>query len=331
MTKREFVARRSQAWKRFGQLLNDLGRSNRRLTSEELGEFSRLFREVCYDLSIIRSRDWGLGLVTFLNDLVTRGHNVYYRAPPGNLANVTQFLAVEFPRTFRRYASYFLTGCLLFFGPFAIAWVIVQKVPGAVDYVLPKMHQQAMAEMYKNDADADPWQGSLGGGFGDQRSGMFGFYIMNNVGIAFRAFALGILLGIPTVYILVYNGIVIGATFGYLLSLSAGHTQKLLSFIISHGSFELTAIAVAGGAGLMLGDAILHPGQRPRWEALKVQGLAAIQIALGAGAMLAVAALIEAFWSPAPIPAELKYGVGAGLWLLVAAYLAFAGVDFTRA
>jgi uncharacterized membrane protein SpoIIM required for sporulation len=160
-------------------------------------------------------------------------------------------------------------------------------------------------------------------GYAEERSGMFGFYIFNNVGIAFRTFALGITLGVGTVVTLLSNGIQIGAIVGYIQN--QGNGGRIFSFAISHGAFELTAIGIAGGAGLMIADALLHPGSRTRWESLMAHGLEAVQVAGGAGAMLAVAALLEAFWSPAPIPAVFKYAVGAVLWLLVAAYVAFAG------
>ena len=152
---------------------------------------------------------------------------------------------------------------------------------------------------------------------------MFGFYIWNNVGIAFRCFALGITLGVGTVVTLLSNGIAIGAIVGH--DQSQGNGQRLFSFAVSHGSFELIAIGISGAAGLMIADAILHPGARTRRESLMVRGLEAVQVAGGAGAMLAVAALLEAYWSPAPIPAVFKYAVGACLWLLVFAYIAFAG------
>ena len=142
-------------------------------------------------------------------------------------------------------------------------------------------------------------------------------------GIALRAFAVGILMGGMTVYVLLSNGISIGATAGYLIAL--GHGRTFLAFVISHGSFELTAIAIAGGAGLMLGNAIVHPGQRTRVEAIRVQGLDAVKIAFGAAVMLFIAAGIEAFWSPAPIPAIFKYIVGATLWVVVYLYLFLAG------
>ena len=157
------------------------------------------------------------------------------------------------------------------------------------------------------------------------RATMAGFYINNNVGIALKCFALGILLGIGTVYTLLFNGIFLGAVSGYIVS--QGNGDRFLSFVISHGSFELTAIAVAGGAGLMLGNALIHPGQRKRFESLQVRGLEAVQIAGGAAVMLVVAAFIEAFWSPSDIPNLVKYVVGSGLWLLVFLYLGLAGLQ----
>jgi uncharacterized membrane protein SpoIIM required for sporulation len=147
--------------------------------------------------------------------------------------------------------------------------------------------------------------------------------VQHNVGIALQCFARGILFGVGTICTLLYNGIAIGAVGGYVVA--RGHGEKFLSFVVSHGSFELTAIAVAGGAGLMLGDALVHPGNRTRLEALRVQGLEAVQIAGGAAVMLVVAALIEGFWSPAPIPAVFKYSLGAVLWTLVFLYLGLAG------
>jgi uncharacterized membrane protein SpoIIM required for sporulation len=147
--------------------------------------------------------------------------------------------------------------------------------------------------------------------------------VQHNVGIALQCFARGLLLGVGTIHTLLFNGLTIGAVAGYVLAM--GHSEKFLSFVVSHGSFELTAIAIAGAGGLVLGDALVHPGQRTRLEALRVRGLDAVQLAGGAAAMLVIAALIEAFWSPAPIPAMWKYSVGSALWMLVAVYLTLAG------
>jgi uncharacterized membrane protein SpoIIM required for sporulation len=152
---------------------------------------------------------------------------------------------------------------------------------------------------------------------------MAGFYTQHNISIAFDCFGRGILLGVGTAYTLLYNGIALGAISGYLVG--TGRQAKFLTFVISHGAFELVAIAIAGGAGLVLGHALLHPGRRSRLESLAERGMEAIQLAAGAGGMLLIAALIEGFWSPADIPDVLKVTVGVLMWILVAVYLTLAG------
>ena len=334
MNKREFAARRRPAWQRFETLLEGLDEGRKsKLTAAETTEFSRLFREVCFDLSLVRSRDWGVVLSSYLNDLVSRGHNAFYSAPPGKLSRLARFLAFEFPRTFRRNAGYFYVASALFFVPFFVAWAVVQADPSAARRVVPAKALEQMNEMYSAegwkkvdrspDANDTKRERDASKEFGEQRSAMFGFYVQHNVSIAFQVFAQGILFGVGTVYTLLSNGIGIGTVFGYIIS--QGNGSRLLSFAVSHGSFELTAIAVSGGAGLMLGDALIHPGRRTRLESLRHRGLEAIQIACGAGAMLVIAAIIEAFWSPASIPQAVKYSVGGVLWVLVALYLTTAG------
>jgi uncharacterized membrane protein SpoIIM required for sporulation len=334
VNKRRFVTARIDAWRRFERLLDRLDTiSVRRFTAAETAEFSRLFRELCYDLSLIRSRDWGRGLVSYLNDLVSRGHNAFYSSPPGNLGHLLRFLAVGFPRVFRKNIWYFVTASAIFFGPLAASWTLIQHDPSLAARIVDPRELKFIEEMYSDrdpadkDAQGKPKRGSgeWGGSrdFGEERAYMAGRYTQHNGSIALDCFARGILLGVGTVYTLIYNGIALGAVAGYLIA--TGHSERFLSFVVSHGSFELTAIAVAGGAGLMLGNALVHPGQRSRLEALRTRGLEAIQVAAGAAAMIMVAALIEAFWSPAAIPNVLKYSVGGVLWLVVLIYLSTAG------
>jgi uncharacterized membrane protein SpoIIM required for sporulation len=146
---------------------------------------------------------------------------------------------------------------------------------------------------------------------------------MNNIGIGFRTFAGGILLGIGSLFLLLFNGIVIGGVAGHLTRL--GFNDTFWPFVSGHGSFELTAIVICGAAGLMLGHAVLAPGPYTRTQALKRQALEAVQLVLGAALMLLVAAFIEAFWSSSPVPIELKYTVAALLWGLVIVYLVGMG------
>ncbi len=344
MTKQRFLAQRQPAWQQFEQLLKRR-QSWKRMSAEEIGAYSRLLRELAHDLAIIRSRDWGQSLVTYLNDLVARGHHSFYRAHPARWSRVVEFLSRDFPRMFRRNGGYFLVAAALFFVPLAATWTAVQTDPTVAMRLLPSEALEQYDQMYgprgnktddaddedesktSDEAKADKTDtakdDSHEPGFDESRAAMAGFYVQHNVGIALQCFARGLLLGVGTIHTLLFNGLTIGAVAGYVLAM--GHSEKFLSFVVSHGSFELTAIAIAGAGGLVLGDALVHPGQRGRLEALRVRGLEAVQLAGGAAAMLVIAALIEAFWSPAPIPALWKYTVGTGLWILVAVYLSLAG------
>lgn len=324
MNKPQFVAARRADWNKFESLLNRFDKVlTKPLDSAEATEFSRLFRELCHDLSMVRSRGWGRGLSTYLNDLVSRGHNAFYRAPPARFGAILWFITVGFPQVFRRNIRYFLAASLLFFGPLAITWAVVQHDPDLARRVVPAEALEQMQQMYPK---VDPSSGSSWEDAGVDSGGrllMAGFYTQHNVSIALDCFGRGILFGAGTAYTLIFNGIMLGAISGYLVG--TGHHARFLTFVVSHGSFELVAIAVAGGAGLMLGHALLHPGQRTRLESLWHQGLEAVQIAVGAGVMLLVAALIEAFWSPVDVPDALKFTVGGLLWVLVAVYLSTAG------
>ena len=153
---------------------------------------------------------------------------------------------------------------------------------------------------------------------------MFGFYIMNNISIAFQLFASGLLFGLGSVAYLVFNGVAIGAATGHLLH--AGYSQTFLSFVAGHGSFELTAIVLAGAGGMMLGHALIAPGELSRLAALRMRARSAVEILMGAGFMLLIAAFIEAFWSSSSfVVAWVKYVVGITLWMVVLGYLIFSG------
>lgn len=319
MNKRRFVKHRKESWRRFEAMVTQLDRiSFARLRARDVSEFSRLFREISGDLATVRSRSWGRHLESYLNHLVSRGHNTFYSSPRGNLWQFLDFLAAGYPRLLRANLPYFLVAAALFFGPFAITWIVVQNDPATGSRVVDQAQLEAAAELYNHDPD-DPQRPV----FEETRASMGGFYVRNNTTIALRSFAGGIFLGVVTVYTLLFNGIAIGAIAGYIVA--QGYGRAFTSFVISHGAFELTAIAVAGGAGLMLGNALLHPGQRTRLESLRVRGLESVQIAAGAAVMLAIAAAVEAFWSPSGVPSILKYIVGTLFWGLVLAYFALAG------
>lgn len=314
MTKARFLAEREPEWRKFEALL--VRSENRRLsklTGEDVSDFSRLFRQTCSDLATVRSRDWGMDLERYLNNLVTRGHNGFYRSPPGRAQAVIRFLTQTFPVRFRENLGYFLVALILFTVPGGIAGTLIYQDPSQASRFLPNEALARFDQMYaEREGTSGGWQAA-----------MAGFYVKNNVGIAFRCFATGVLFGLGTVYFLIYNSLFIGAIAGYITS--QGHASRFYSFTISHGSFELTAIVIAGAAGLILGHGLLHPGPYRRRDAILIRGRVSLELAAGAGCMLLIAAVIEAFWSPSSAPNVAKYIVGSFFWILVALYLGFAG------
>jgi len=232
------------------------------------------------------------------------------------------FVINGFPQLLRFHWQFFLAAFVLFAAPFTIATVIAVVDPVLAERLVDHDQLQGAVESYSTE-----YYQQVDQEYTSSRSMMTGVYIWNNIGIAFRAFSLGVLAGVGTVGILLFNGLTLGAVTGYLIH--HGCSDNFFSFAISHGSFELTAIVVAGAAGLLMGWGIVHPGERTRLNSLKHHGSEAIRLAFGAGVMLAIAAGIEAWFSPLPISHVLKYVVGTMLWSVVFVWLGFAGREAT--
>jgi uncharacterized membrane protein SpoIIM required for sporulation len=141
----------------------------------------------------------------------------------------------------------------------------------------------------------------------------------NNMSVSFLAFAAGITAGLGTIYLLFFNGIMIGVI-GSACWL-AGMSDQLWSFVAPHGVLELPAIFIAGGAGLKLAQALLFPGLLPRRDSLAVGGTEAAKLLTGVIPMLIIAGFIEAYFSPSNTPILLKFAVAAGLFTALVVYL----------
>ena len=316
MNKQQFLRERRPAWSRFETLLSKMGTPTRpRLEADEVSEFSDLFRGLCYDLAQVRSRDWGLSIERYLNDLVIRGHSAFYGGKTRRRGSILRFFSHSFPRLLRENAAFFWLASAVFYIPMAISWVVVQTEPSMAGRILPGTTLYGMEQMYADDiSNMDERR---------EDAAMAGMYVRHNTSIAFQSFALGIFAGFGTVYVLLSNGIILGTVAGFIIG--RGHGENFLSFVVSHGSFELTAIVVSGMAGLILGHALIAPGTATRLEALRVRGMVAVKLTLGAAGLMFIAALIEGFWSASPVPPMAKYVAAVVLWSSVFAYLGLAG------
>jgi uncharacterized membrane protein SpoIIM required for sporulation len=155
---------------------------------------------------------------------------------------------------------------------------------------------------------------------------MFGFYIYNNISIAFRTFAGGILAGIGSLFMLAVNGVLLGVSAGHIIN--KGFNTTFFPFIIGHSSFELTAIIFSAQGGLLLGYRFFVTRGLSRGEALRAAGKEALPLISGAALMLVIAAVIEAFWSSRHgLPQMLRWGAGVSGWILLLLYFLFAGAS----
>ncbi len=313
-----FESRHKAEWERFALALERLERGKQ--TSQVSG-FPKAYRRLCQHLALAQERGYSSFLIDSLQQQALRGHQQLYRHRSRLGANLLSFILADFPRLVRAEWPFVLIAGLLFFGSLIGVGVLVHAFPELVYNLIPADQVREMQGMY------DPVAGHLGRTTERAASEdwvMFGYYVMHNIGIAFQTFASGLLAGVGSAFFLFYNGLVIGAVAGHLSEIGFG--QTFWPFVIGHGAFELSAIALAGAAGLKLGWALIAPGRLTRGEALRLAARKSVLLICGVMLFLLIAAFIEAYWSAKTTVTPLtKYAVGAALWALVAMYLLFAG------
>jgi len=274
-----------------------------------------LYRHACEHLALARSRRYPAHLVQRLEWLTGEAHALVYGQAALGGRRLRDIVAVETPQRFRALAPWMLVAAAAFVLPLLLLGVACLLDPAFALHVMDAPTLRQYEAMYDSSQPTIGPQRDAGDDWT-----MFGFYVMNNIGIAFQCFASGLLAGIGSLYYLVSNGVLIGATAGYLTA--RGHGGPFWSFVATHSAFELTAIVIAGGAGLRVGHGLLWPGRLSRQQALVRAGQDAVWAVGLALAMLAIAAFIEAFWSSAGwIAAPVKFGVAALCWVLVMHYL----------
>jgi uncharacterized membrane protein SpoIIM required for sporulation len=312
VTRDQFVAERQPDWNTLERLL---GKSPlHRLPAPEISRLAGLYRAACTDLMRARALSLGTDITAYLDALVSRGHSSLYGPRPYSLAAAADLLLVAFPSTLRRNARLFAVAAALFFVPLVVGYALSLRSEEFAFGVMPRDALRDAAWSYTK-------------GFGARTAGtsasMAGFYVQNNVGIAFRCFATGVLFGTGSVFFLFYNGLVIGTTIGFVSRTGGG--ENIFNFICGHAPFELTAIVIAGTAGLRLGHSLIATRGRTRWGSVRAASRELGDLILGAAVLLLAAAAIEAFWSPSSLPAPVKWTFAAVAAAAIPTFLLVAG------
>lgn len=322
MKQARFVQRHEAEWQALEHWLDSRGDSARRARAARRGwagiadhEMPARYRRLCQQLALARRRGYSPLVTERLQQLMQRGHGVLYRTPPPHWRRAAEFLLAGFPQLVRAERGCMLAALALFVLPLIAMFVAIQLQPDLSGALFDPIQLAQFESMYD---PADPSRKL--GRESETDLAMFGHYIWNNVSIGFRTFASGLLAGIGSVIVLLSNGLIIGGVAGHLQAV--GHGDPFWRFVAGHSAPELTAIVIAGGAGLRLGLNLIAPGQRRRIDALIDGGRRGAQLCVGVLAMLVFAAFVEAFWSSiAWIPAAIKYAVGGTLWALTLGWL----------
>lgn len=319
MRQQTFVARRKGTWERLETLVASAARRGvRRLSGPEIAELGRTYRATTSDLAYARGSEYEAQLLEYLNRLVARSHGyVYGLAAESGGARLRHFFTRDFPVEFRRSFAYVAICTAITVACSIVAYVVIRTHPADAYALLPK--EIVPGEIRKSLHDSN---------FGFDRNfapAMSAAIITNNVKVAVIAFGGSITLGAATVYIIASNGLMLGGVAA--LFTNAGFGYDFWATVAPHGVIELTAIQIAGGAGLMIAAGLLFPGRLRRRDAIAVNARRAGTLILGVASMLIVAGTIEGFISPQRWAAEVRIAVGALTAFALLLYFGFAGRD----
>src|SRR3989442_927395 len=290
-----FINERKNVWQRLEELLQLLDRMTlRKLHREEVRELGRIYRRTASDLAIARAESRDPRLINYLNSLVIRAHGRIYRADAQGGRRIRKFFARDFPQTFRRTWRYTVLACATFFIFGLIGFVATHRDPDFADFAYVDSYMRERIEAREH------WWERINRANQTESADIF----THNIRVTFYAFALGAILGVGTLFSLA----VFGANTGAILALTyrAGFGNDLVTFMVGHGVVELSCVFIGGAGGLLIGSAMLMPGDLSRADALKSRGIDAGYLVAGCVPLLVGAGIIEGFISPVAINPIIK-------------------------
>lgn len=306
-----FWHKHKASWAELAQLVERFTRHPRKINAAEIDRLTLLYKKTSAHLAYIRTFHPNDEVTLYLNQLVSRAHNLTYRRQGGSWNQLKHFFLHDLVQLIEQRMGFIALAALLFFIGTMAGFAAVMVDPVNVYFVLP----QGMAEA------VDPSQ--LGEGHDSVNSPVLSTMIMtNNIKVAMFAFVGGITLGILPIYLLLFNGLLVGALAAVYAQ--AESSYAFWAYILPHGVIELTAIFLAGGAGLHMGYRLLVPGRYNRKHQFLIAAKDSAQLLLATLPLFVVAGLIEGYITPSALSLEAKYAVALLTLFILAAWYAWA-------
>jgi uncharacterized membrane protein SpoIIM required for sporulation len=324
------VARNAERWSAFASKLAEAQRAGLRSMSEnDVSAFVASYREVATDLARLRTASAGkdTDALFYVSRLVGAGHNLIYRQRRLSTQNAARYLFVTVPREVRRSWRPIFLAAFLFFAPMAATAIIVIGHPAVAEDLLPPGMLDRAAEGEARERAGHHEYVKVKD---FERPIMASAIIANNVQVTLMVWAAGLSAGILTIFMLLTNGVSIGAVIG--LYANHGILRQLALFIIPHSVLELSAICIAAGGGFLIASAIVLPGPYTRREAFVIKGRRAIRLLAATTMMLMVAGTLEGLLSPrVDVPDWTKFAAASASAILMLYYFSRGTGDATEA
>ncbi|NEQ99986.1 MAG: stage II sporulation protein M [Cyanothece sp. SIO2G6] len=322
MNIRRWIARRESSWQQLEQLLRQAEKQGlQSLSSDRIRQLASLYRSVSADLARAKTNRAGDTLIHELQSLTARSYALIYQGERHqDWRSILEFYRTGLPAILQQSRGYIALSTLLFMVAGAIGWWFAWTDPNFLELMVPNELIVTVRD------EGELWMGSIVGVEPLASSAI----AINNITVSLNAIIGGVTMylqdipaitppGAFTIYLLAYNGLFIGAVAALVGQNNLAY--PFWAFVLPHGSLELPAIFIAGGAGLILARSILFPGRYSRQDALKVYGLQAAKLVYGIVPLLLISGVIEGFFSPNPaVPDLLKYVVGGLLFVLLIWY-----------
>jgi uncharacterized membrane protein SpoIIM required for sporulation len=288
----EFIKMNSDTWKELEELSNIINKKGiKNLSSNVVKRFLQTFRQSSHHLAYARTHYPKSSAVSYLNSLISRCHSHVYAVKRASASSVLRYIAYDFPMLLKEHRWFILSSFACFAFGFIVSIILTTINVDNASMFLP----QDIIAAAKNGPSGDTqWNYPL----------MSSYIMVNNISVSLKAFVMGITLGLGTIYLLFFNGALLGALTALIYNY--GNPANYWSLILPHGIIELTAIFISGAAGLIIAKSILLPGEYSRKHALIKAAKKSISLIVGVIFMLIIAGIIEGFFTPLNISAESK-------------------------